>query len=104
MILFKGESADVLNYNTHEEVIYEYYAKLVAECKQQVKELNNKIAEQRKLNPDEKADEMRLLKNNKKRIMYQSVKYGDLLFKHLSCLNDEDENRVWNDLHEKNIL
>lgn len=104
MVLFKGELDEVAKYNTHEEVIYEYYAKLITGCKQQIKEVNEKIAEQRKLNPDEKSDGMRLLKNERKRIGYKSAQYSDLLFKHLNCLNNEDGQRVWDELHSKKIL
>lgn len=104
MTPFKGESLNVADYNTHEQVIYDYYVKCVEECKQQIKETNQQIAEQRKKNSDEKSADMRVLKNKRNRLRYQLVRYTDFLSKHLYCLDDEDEDRVWKDLHIKNIL
>ena len=103
-MLFKGESPSVIEYDTHEQAIYDYYVKCIETCKQQIKETNQQIAEQRKKNPDEKSADMRVLKNKRNRLRYQLVRHTDFLSKHLYCLDDEDEDRVWKDLHIKNIL
>ncbi len=104
MILFKGESTDVNKYQSREEVIYEYYVKHIEKIKSDLKHINNQLKELRANDCETNSESMKNLIRLRQRLRYNLNKKYDLLFKHMHCLSNEDEERIWRDLKKRNIL
>ena len=104
MILFKGESTDVNKYQSREEVIYEYYVKHIEKIKSDLKHINKQLKELRADDCETNSESMKNLIRLRQRLRYNLNKKYDLLFKHMHCLSNEDEERIWKDLKKRNIL
>ena len=90
MIRLKGEPAEpYLMYNSRKEIIYEYYVKLINDCKDQIREANQQIKKQRQLGTDEKSPEIKVLKNTRTRMRNRLNKYYDFVWKQVSLLDSE---------------
>lgn len=104
MILFKGESSDVNKYQSREEVIYKYYVKHIEKIKSELKHINVQLKELRADDCEKNSESIKNLIRLRQRLRYNLNKKYDLLFKHMHCLSNEDEERIWKDLKNKNIL
>lgn len=104
MILFKGESSDVSKYHSREEVIYEYYVKHIEKIKSELKRINVQVKDLRAEDCEKNSEQIKNLIRLRQRLRYNLNKKYDLLFKHMHCLSNEDEERIWKDLTNKNIL
>ena len=105
MIMFKGESTEPYKlYNSRKEIIYEYYEKLILECKEQIREINRIIKNNRQNGLDENSSEMRKLKNSKTKLRKKLNKYYDFLWMHVSCLDQKEAYEVEQDLFDRHIV
>lgn len=104
MILFKGESPDVANYYSREELIYDFYVKHIEDINVELDSVNKQIKDLHKLGFIDTDEEIKDLKRLRQRLKYKLNKEYDFLFKHINRLDKEDEERIWADLKNKNIL
>ena len=104
MILLKGESPDVVNYYSREELIYDFYVKHIEDINIELVSVNKQIKNLRKAGFTDTDEEIKDLKRLRQRLRYNVNKEYDFLFKHMSRLDKEVEERIWKDLKNKNIL
>lgn len=104
MILFKGESPDVVNYYSREKLIYDFYVKHIEDINIELVAVNKQIKDLRKVGFIDTDEEIKDLKRLRQRLRYRLNKEYDFLFKHLNRLDKEAEERIWADLKDKNIL
>ena len=104
MMLLKGESPDVVNYYSREELIYDFYVKHIEDINVELVSVNKQIKNLRKAGFTDTDEEIKDLKRLRQRLRYSVNKEYDFLFKHMSRLDKEAEERIWADLKNKNIL
>lgn len=104
MMLLKGESPDVVNYYSREELIYDFYVKHIEDINIELASVNKQIKNLRKAGFTDTDEEIKDLKRLRQRLRYNVNKEYDFLFKHMSRLDKEVEERIWKDLKNKNIL
>ena len=104
MMLLKGESPDVVNYYSREELIYDFYVKHIEDINVELALVNKQIKNLRKAGFTDTDEEIKDLKRLRQRLRYNVNKEYDFLFKHMSRLDKEVEERIWKDLKNKNIL
>lgn len=104
MILFKGESPEVVNYYNREKLIYDFYVKHIEDINIELVAVNKQIKDLRKVGFIDTDEEIKDLKRLRQRLKYKLTKEYDFLFKHMNRLDKEDEERIWADLKNKNIL
>lgn len=104
MMLLKGESPDVVNYYSREELIYDFYVKHIEDINIELASVNKQIKNLRKAGFTDTDEEIKDSKRLRQRLKYKLNKEYDFLFKHINRLDKEDEERIWADLKNKNIL
>ena len=104
MMLLKGESPDVVNYYSREELIYDFYVKHIEDINIELASVNKQIKNLRKAGFTDTDEEIKELKKLRQRLRYNVNKEYDFLFKHMIRLDKDDEERIWADLKNKNIL
>ncbi len=104
MILFKGESPEVVNYYNREKLIYDFYVKHIEDINVELDSVIKQIKDLHKLGFIDTDEKIKDLKRLRQRLKYKLNKEYDFLFKHINRLDKEDEERIWTDLKNKNIL
>ena len=104
MLLLKGESPDVVNYCSREKLIYDFYVKHIEDINIEIDSVKKQIKDLNKLGFIDTDEKIKDLKRLRQRLRYRLNKEYDFLFKHMGRLDKEDEERIWKDLKNKNIL
>ncbi len=104
MLLLKGESPDVVNYSSREKLIYDFYVKHIEDITIELDSIKKQIKDLNKLGFIDTDEKIKDLKRLRQRLRYRLNKEYDFLFKHMGRLDKEDEERIWKDLKNKNIL
>ena len=104
MMLLKGESPEVVKYYSRKELIYDFYVKHIEDINVELDSVNKQIKDLRKIGFTDTDEEIKDLKRLRQRLRYKLNKEYDFLFKHMNRLDKEDEERIWADLKNKNIL